>query len=94
MAQNAIQEARIEGDSYHSVQKVATRLGFDDNTIIRHIRAGDFPGSFYSGGAYRIPESGILAYLEAHRVDPARPVGQKRRKSGGAREVETSARHR
>lgn len=60
-------------ERHYTVAEVATALGKDASTIRRMVGRGDFPGTVDVGEgrtSYRIPESTINAYLDAHRVTP------------------------
>lgn len=78
-------------EKFYTVAEVALLLSVCTKSVLRKIRAREFGEAIVNlGGAerpdYRVPASGLNAYLEAHRVfsEPgiaARSVGELRRKS-------------
>lgn len=59
----------------HDVATVASILHRDPSTVRRKIAAGQFPGAFDDGDGrshYLVPESGLIAYLEARRLTPTK----------------------
>ena len=60
-------------ERHYTVAEVATALGKDPSTIRRMVDRGEFPGAIDVGEgrtSYRIPESTINRFLDAHRVTP------------------------
>lgn len=78
-------------EKYYSVSETALLLSIHTNTVKTHLHAGNFGGECVNIASdarpdYRIPASGINAWLERRRVltEPgiaARTVGELRRKA-------------
>jgi len=84
-------------EAYYPAKQVAALLSFQPKWVIQRVRAGDFgPGCFYCDGDYRLPASGVNAFIARHAVPPpddavvARTPGECRRKLKKA--VQTSGR--
>ena len=81
-------------EKFYSVAETALLLSLCTKTIIERLKAGDLGSAVVNLGSperpdYRIPASGINAWLEASRVfsEPgiaARSVGELRRKAASA----------
>ena len=80
----------IAVEKYYSVQETALLLSVCEATVLRRIKSGDFGAVINLSGPerpdYRLPASGINAWVAARRVFPepgiaARSVGELRRKS-------------
>lgn len=78
-------------EKYYTAQELAFLLGFDRRTIIDHAKAKKFGEGVVNieGNDWRIPGSGVNAWLALHRVfaSPIEPVtarseGELRRKIG------------
>ena len=77
-------------EKFYSVQESALLLSLGDKTVVAKMKAGDFGTGVVNLGSvlrpdYRIPASGLNAYLDARRVLPqigiaARTTGELRRK--------------
>lgn len=64
-------------EQFYTVHEVAKKLGMNEFTIREKIRKGEFNGktpSLKNGRDYRIPESGIEAYIENNSVTAPNPV--------------------
>lgn len=58
-------------DRYWTVAETATRLRVSKMTVYRLAEAGAFPGTIRVVRAYRIPDSGLRAYLRANSIEAA-----------------------
>jgi excisionase family DNA binding protein len=55
-------------ENFLSTEQVAQKLNLKDvRSVRRLIRIGDLPGIFV-GKAYRIPESELLRWMDAHKI--------------------------
>lgn len=59
----------------YSVAEVAAHIHRDPSTTRRKIAAGEFPNAYDDGDGrshYLVPESDLIAYLDARRVNPTK----------------------
>ena len=55
-------------ENFLSTEEVAKKLNIKDvRSVRRLIRIGDLPGIFV-GKSYRIPESELLRWMDAHKI--------------------------
>jgi excisionase family DNA binding protein len=47
--------------------EVAKRLRLTPRTISRYLASNEFPGAWQTRGSWRIPQSGVIAYIERSR---------------------------
>jgi excisionase family DNA binding protein len=67
------------GDPILTTEEVAKELRHDYESIARMCRRGDFPGAYRSGkrrGVWRIPRSGVEAYVKARQLETDRAAPQ------------------
>jgi hypothetical protein len=75
-------------EKYYRGKDVALLLDFSDKWVLQRVKAGDFGSCFYVAGDWRIPASGVNAFINRHAVArgvvgepvPARTEGELRRK--------------
>jgi excisionase family DNA binding protein len=79
------------GDRMLTVAQVAEFLGHHERQVERMAKRGDFPGAYRTGkvrGNWRIPHSGVKAWVEARQLDTERarprPAGKPRKSSAKA----------
>jgi len=62
-------------EAYYSPQHLALLLQFSTKWVWAKIKAGEFgPGCILIGDDYRVPASGVNAFLERYHLRPAEPV--------------------
>lgn len=63
-------------DPMHTTTAVAKRLGYSDDQIRNLCEAGRFQGAFraHASGHWRIPESAVVAFVEAGRPKVRRRI--------------------
>lgn len=60
-----------DSDPFWTVAEIAEQLRVSKMTVYRLADEGEFPGTIRGGRSFRIPDSGLQAYLAACRVDGA-----------------------
>jgi predicted site-specific integrase-resolvase len=51
-----------------TTKEVGARLRLDRRTVIRYASAGVFPGAYKTVGPWRIPQSGVIEFIQNGQI--------------------------